>query len=174
MRRRGGTAHDVSMLMGAHAREAHPRHDVQQLAEQAALAHERSAAVHEEAAIFFDARGETERAARHRVAGAANTERAKQIRARLHAQKERLVSEQAADIQRDLHAALEEIEGLRRAMQTRGLIEQAKGMIMVSLKIDAEAAFDVLCQRSQQNHQKVVDVARDVVANGLQSHQLGA
>lgn len=72
-------------------------------------------------------------------------------------------------MRRDLDAALAEVDGLRVAMQTRGVIEQAKGMIMVALKVDEDAAFDVLVARSQTSHKKLIDVARDVVLAGSQS-----
>jgi phage terminase small subunit len=71
-------------------------------------------------------------------------------------------------MQRDLDAAVEQIEGLRTAMQTRGVIEQAKGMIMAAIKVDEEAAFQVLVARSQKSHKKLVEIARDVVDAGVQ------
>lgn len=52
-------------------------------------------------------------------------------------------------------------------METRAVIEQAKGMIMLTLKIDADAAFKVLAQRSQVSHTKLVEIAREVVAAGM-------
>jgi hypothetical protein len=79
----------------------------------------------------------------------------------------RRARERVQRLHQDLEAALHEVEGLRIAMHTRGVIEQAKGMIMITLKVDEEAAFDVLVQRSQRNHQKLVDVARDVVNTGI-------
>lgn len=66
-----------------------------------------------------------------------------------------------------VNAAEHEAAGLRAAMDTRGVIEQAKGMIMLTLKIDAEAAFDVLVQRSQNSHVKLVEVAHEIVATGI-------
>ena len=66
-----------------------------------------------------------------------------------------------------VNAAEHEVAGLRTAMDTRGVIEQAKGMVMLTLKVDAEAAFDVLVQRSQTSHRKLVEVAQEVVATGI-------
>lgn len=60
-----------------------------------------------------------------------------------------------------------ELAGLRTAMATRGVIEQAKGMVMLTLKIDADAAFEVLVKRSQATNTKLVDVAREIVASGI-------
>ena len=80
--------------------------------------------------------------------------------------------ERAAD-ERDLAAdrrvldAEQEVAGLRTAMGTRALIEQAKGMVMLSLKIDADAAFEVLARRSQTTNTKLVDVAREIVTEGV-------
>lgn len=68
-------------------------------------------------------------------------------------------------LRHDLDAALQEIEGLHVALQTRGVIEQAKGMIMLKLGLDAEEAFQVLVRTSQNSHVKLVDVARDLVAS---------
>ena len=72
----------------------------------------------------------------------------------------------AAELDR-LRGALAEVEaeldGLRTAMQTRAVIEQAKGMLMVQRGIDADAAFDALVNLSQTTHRKLVDVARVLV-----------
>lgn len=62
-----------------------------------------------------------------------------------------------------LTQALDEISGLHTAMETRAIIEQAKGMIMATLKVSADDAFQVLVQRSQNGHTKLVDVARELV-----------
>jgi PAS domain-containing protein len=56
-----------------------------------------------------------------------------------------------------------EIAGLRRAMRTRGLIEQAKGMLAERLAIDPEEAFDYLSRQSQHANARVVDVASDII-----------
>lgn len=64
--------------------------------------------------------------------------------------------------------AEEDLAGLRTAMDTRAVIEQAKGMIMITLKVDADAAFEVLVRRSQTSHVKLSDVAQEIVAKGMQ------
>ena len=53
---------------------------------------------------------------------------------------------------------------MAEAMQSRSVIEQAKGIIMVDEKIDAEQAFERLSQLSQQANMKLRDVARILVA----------
>jgi PAS domain-containing protein len=56
-----------------------------------------------------------------------------------------------------------EIAGLRRAMTTRGLIEQAKGIMAERLGIDPEEAFERLSRQSQHANARVVDIAADVL-----------
>jgi Stage II sporulation protein E (SpoIIE)/ANTAR domain len=58
----------------------------------------------------------------------------------------------------------EEVAGLRQAMHTRGLIEQAKGMIAERLGCDPESAFRILSTRSQETNTPLVRVAADMVA----------
>jgi len=62
-----------------------------------------------------------------------------------------------------------DVAELRTALETRGVIEQAKGMVMLTLKIDADAAFDVLVRQSQETHVKLVEVAREIVAAGIRT-----
>jgi len=57
----------------------------------------------------------------------------------------------------------QEMAGLRRAMRTRALIEQAKGILAERLSCDPEAAFAHLSKRSQDSNTPLVDVAADVV-----------
>jgi hypothetical protein len=56
-----------------------------------------------------------------------------------------------------------ELDGLRDAMLTRGVIEQAKGMLMLQRHCDADAAFAALVELSQNSHRKLVEVARALV-----------
>lgn len=74
-----------------------------------------------------------------------------------------LARDQEELLRSQLAAALDEIAGLRVAMQTRAVIEQAKGMIMFAFGQDEQDAFEVLVRRSQETHVKLVDVARAVV-----------
>lgn len=52
-----------------------------------------------------------------------------------------------------------ELDGLRTAMRSRAVIEQAKGMIMLRERCDAETAFSRLVQVSQHSHRKLHDIA---------------
>ncbi|HUR74823.1 MAG TPA: ANTAR domain-containing protein [Sporichthya sp.] len=77
-------------------------------------------------------------------------------------------SREAARTAIDLaHARLAEVqgelEGLRTAMRNRGVIEQAKGMLMVRLQVDEDKAFDYLRTMSNTTNRKLSDVAADVV-----------
>jgi GAF domain-containing protein len=57
-------------------------------------------------------------------------------------------------------------EGLREAMQSRAVIEQAKGILMAQRKVTAEAAFDLLREASQHRNTKLRLVAEQVVETG--------
>jgi PAS domain-containing protein len=57
----------------------------------------------------------------------------------------------------------EEVNGLRRAQRTRGLIEQAKGILAERLGTDPERAFKTLAQQSQQRNVPVVELAAEIV-----------
>ena len=57
---------------------------------------------------------------------------------------------------------------LEGAFGRRAIIEQAKGILMERNRIDAEAAFGLLKSHSQENGQKLVDVAQAIT----QTHQL--
>ncbi|MFC7326523.1 ANTAR domain-containing protein [Marinactinospora rubrisoli] len=53
---------------------------------------------------------------------------------------------------------------MRRAMDARGVIDQAKGIIMHAKGCDAAAAFEELRRVAQRNRMKVAEVARRLVA----------
>jgi hypothetical protein len=53
----------------------------------------------------------------------------------------------------------EQFENLLTLLDTRALIEQAKGMLMAAGQITAEHAFDVLKARSQKDNMKLRDIA---------------
>lgn len=56
-------------------------------------------------------------------------------------------------------------EGLRRALDSRDLIGQAKGVLMSRHGIDADAAYAMLVEASQDTNIKLVEVARWTVGN---------
>src|SRR5215475_4974534 len=57
-----------------------------------------------------------------------------------------------------------EVAGMRRAMASRGVIEQAKGMIAERLGCDPEEAFEHLSRISQQTNVRLAEVAAELVA----------
>lgn len=59
-----------------------------------------------------------------------------------------------------------EVGGLRSAMETRAVIEQAKGMVMLRDHCDADTAFHTLVRASQASHHKLRDVATMIVQWG--------
>jgi transcriptional regulator with GAF, ATPase, and Fis domain len=54
---------------------------------------------------------------------------------------------------------------LRSSLETRGVIAQAKGILMASEDISGEAAFDILRRASQRTNRKLRDIATELVAN---------
>jgi GAF domain-containing protein len=54
-------------------------------------------------------------------------------------------------------------EQMRQAMQSRAVIEQAKGIIMRERNCTADEAFNILVQLSQQSHRKLREVAQMLV-----------
>jgi len=63
-------------------------------------------------------------------------------------------------------AGAQKIDDLARAVDSRDLIGQAKGMLMERYRIDADRAFRVLVRASQHNHTKLRDVATELVTTG--------
>jgi GAF domain-containing protein len=63
----------------------------------------------------------------------------------------------------DVQASL--AQQMQAAMQSRAVIEQAKGIIMGSRHCTAEAAFAILTRVSQDTNRKLRDVAAALVAN---------
>ena len=63
----------------------------------------------------------------------------------------------AIDLSKELH--------LRRALETRDVIGQAKGILMERQHIDADQAFDILRRASQRLNVKLNDLAADVAAS---------
>jgi AmiR/NasT family two-component response regulator len=49
-------------------------------------------------------------------------------------------------------------------MQHRGVIEQAKGILMATHRCSPDEAFTMLRQRSQTDNRKLRDIAIDIVA----------
>ena len=63
----------------------------------------------------------------------------------------------------DYESLAREVTHLRRAMQTRPMIEQAKGILMAQRHCDEKAAFAALRKMSQDNNVPLADVAAAIV-----------
>jgi hypothetical protein len=63
----------------------------------------------------------------------------------------------------DLEHTVKELDGLRTAMRTRAVIEQAKGVIMALNACSEDDAFATLVRMSQASQRKLHDVAAVVV-----------
>ncbi len=64
----------------------------------------------------------------------------------------------------DAHAQLaDQTANMRIAMESRAVIEQAKGVLMAQRRLDAEAAFEVLREASQRYNRKLRDIASGIV-----------
>jgi GAF domain-containing protein len=66
----------------------------------------------------------------------------------------------------DAHAQLgEQARNMRLAMDSRAVIEQAKGVLMAQRHLDADQAFEVLREASQRYNRKLRDIAQGIVAS---------
>lgn len=63
-----------------------------------------------------------------------------------------------------VQSLVQEIENLQIALEHRAVIEQAKGVLMHSMKIGPDAAFAVLVAASQRENVKLRDVAARIAA----------
>ena len=66
----------------------------------------------------------------------------------------------------DAHAqVVDQAHNMRRAMESRAVIEQAKGVLMAQRGIDAQQAFDMLREASQRYNRKLRDIAAGIIAS---------
>jgi GAF domain-containing protein len=64
----------------------------------------------------------------------------------------------------DAHWQLgEQARNMRLAMDSRAVIEQAKGVLMAQRRVDAEQAFEILREASQRYNRKLRDIAVGIV-----------
>jgi hypothetical protein len=71
---------------------------------------------------------------------------------------------EAGEVGTRLASLTEEVAGLRRALESRAVIEQAKGIIVARTGLSPDAAFDVLVRQSQHENRKLREVAAGLVA----------
>ena len=64
----------------------------------------------------------------------------------------------------DAHWQLgEQARNMRLAMESRAVIEQAKGVLMAQRKVDPDVAFEILREASQRYNRKLRDIATGIV-----------
>ena len=69
-----------------------------------------------------------------------------------------------AVVNADAHARIvDQAHNMRLAMESRAVIEQAKGVLMAQRGIDAQQAFDMLRDASQRYNRKLRDIAAGIV-----------
>jgi GAF domain-containing protein len=74
-----------------------------------------------------------------------------------------------AVVNADAHAQLfDQARNMRLAMESRATIEQAKGVLMAQLRVDAEQAFEILREASQRYNRKLRDIAFGIVESTQQ------
>ena len=61
------------------------------------------------------------------------------------------------------HQLSEQARNMRVAMESRAVIEQAKGVLMAQRHVDAEQAFEILREASQRYNRKLRDIAVGIV-----------
>ncbi|HEX3790547.1 MAG TPA: ANTAR domain-containing protein [Pseudonocardiaceae bacterium] len=76
--------------------------------------------------------------------------------------------------QRALHRSHRMAEQLQRALTSRVVIEQAKGMIAAALGLSVEAAFELLRGYAREYRRRLADVADEVIARKLPAGNLAA
>jgi GAF domain-containing protein len=70
----------------------------------------------------------------------------------------------------DAHAQLfEQAHNMRLAMESRAVIEQAKGVLMAQRHVDAEQAFEILRDASQRYNRKLRDIAFGIVESAQEN-----
>jgi AmiR/NasT family two-component response regulator len=77
----------------------------------------------------------------------------------------------AMDVALERHG---DYRGLQLAFVRRGAVERAKGVLMATLAIDDETAFELMRRHARATSRKLVDVADDVADGSLVLEPLGA
>jgi GAF domain-containing protein len=65
-------------------------------------------------------------------------------------------------------------EQLKEALESRAVIEQAKGILMAGTRCDADSAFEQLKRSSQRSNQKLRDIAAGIVQDATGAPAAGA
>ena len=83
---------------------------------------------------------------------------------RLLADALRVADDIGSETDRVQHAHDEEVANLEGALESRDVIGQAKGVIMVTMHCTADRAFQLLVTQSQAENRKLVDIAAQIAA----------
>ena len=73
---------------------------------------------------------------------------------------------EAADLRGPCSDVHDEVEHLRRALASRDVIGQAKGILMERFKVTADEAFGLLVQASQRGNVRVADLSSQLADTG--------
>jgi len=69
---------------------------------------------------------------------------------------------------KEFRALHQEVDDLREALETRKVVERAKGILMRRLKLSEEEAFRRMQQRSQNENKKLGEIAEAIItADGM-------
>jgi AmiR/NasT family two-component response regulator len=60
-----------------------------------------------------------------------------------------------------------EIDRLRRALESRDIVGQAKGVLIVAMRCSSEDAFAVLVEQAQREDRKLIEIAAEIVERAL-------
>jgi AmiR/NasT family two-component response regulator len=75
-----------------------------------------------------------------------------------------------AVVNADMHArVVDQAHNMRLAMESRAVIEQAKGVLMAQRGIDDHQAFEMLRDASQRYNRKLRDIAAGIVESTQRS-----
>ena len=66
----------------------------------------------------------------------------------------------------EYHSAMDQASNLHVALQSRAVIDQAKGILMERHKLTADQAFQALARASMSNNRKLRDIAERLVQTG--------
>ena len=69
----------------------------------------------------------------------------------------------SAKPQQDLDECQDEVQDLRAALQTRPVIDQAKGMLIAEHGCSPDEAFQMISHASQRENRKVRDIAKAMI-----------
>jgi GAF domain-containing protein len=80
----------------------------------------------------------------------------------------------AISLQHELRERTRAAQQLQRALDTRVLIEQAKGATAARLGVSPDTAFDLLRSYARRTSRLLADIARDTMSGELPVHELVA